>query len=72
MKNLSPFARMLLGAVGGISLGIALGLVFGLLINWIAIQVSPLGPGKEMPGAFLGMGAGAVIGSILGGIYANR
>lgn len=74
-KKNSPFATMILGAISGIVLGIAFGLVFGVLIGYLASFFSP--PGRmmmdgplatyEFP-AFLGMGAGAIIGAILGGL----
>lgn len=79
LEKTSPFIRMLLGALLGIVLGICFGLLFGLLIGWIASQfASPGMLAHDGPlsdfgfPAFLGMGAGAAIGAILGGIYANK
>lgn len=73
MKNWSPFIKMLLGAVAGVLLGIGFGLIFGLLISWIAFNIGPKADvGIYTGGSFLGMGAGAIIGSILGAVYANR
>lgn len=78
LEKTPPFVRMLLGALLGIVLGIIFGLLFGLVIAWASGSLFPktmgYGPGP-MPyemASFLGMGAGAIIGSILGGIYGNK
>lgn len=73
-ERLNSFLRLLLGSVLGIILGIALGLGFSLIIAWISSHVQPIDP--SMPpkenlygiASFLGMGFGAVVGAILGGI----
>ncbi len=70
-EKLSPFPRMIVGAVLGILLGIFFGLLFGLLIAWITQQIATSSPFYNSPEeyswpAFLGMGFGAIIGAILG------
>ena len=78
LEKASPFIRMLLGALLGTVLGIIFGLLFGLIIAWATSNLFPKHMGYDpgsMPyemASFLGMGAGAIIGSILGGIYGNK
>lgn len=75
LERLSPFWRMVAGAIGGISLGILFGLLFSLVIAWIAQQFS-IGDVKEPMeygiAVFFGMGAGAIVGGIMGGIMNSR
>lgn len=71
---------MVLGALGGALLGIFSGLLLGLLIAWLAQAVGPtvmmdgetINGGIYAPAKFLGMGAGAIVGAILGAIYSNK
>lgn len=76
LAKFSPFTRMFLGALAGVVLGIIFGLLFGLLIALISQQFSARGfdgPGSEYGlAAFLGMGFGAIVGSILGATSANK
>lgn len=73
LKDCSPFFCMVIGAVGGALLGILFGLGLGLLISNISFYLEPNSRGgPESIGGFLGMGAGAVIGSVLGAIYSNK
>ncbi len=72
LEKLPPFGKMLIGSIGGALLGIAFGLILSLLIAWISIRFSApdfQGPGSEYSlTVFLGMGAGTIVGAILGGI----
>lgn len=80
MEKLSPLTRMFLGALLGIILGIIFGLAFGTLIVWITHFMGMTIGGEpaefnQVPyalGSFLGMGAGAMIGAILGAVYSNK
>ncbi|MEK7524229.1 MAG: hypothetical protein AAB588_04345 [Patescibacteria group bacterium] len=78
LEKASPFVRMIFGALGGALLGIFSGLFLGLLIAWLAggIGSGMMGSrammGFYVPAKFLGMGAGAIVGAILGAIYANK
>lgn len=81
LEKLSPFSRMLIGALIGIVLGILFGLLFGLLIAWVSMSFETLSTAKAASlkaqnfyqmASFLGMGAGAIVGAILGGIAANH
>lgn len=80
MEKLSPLTRMFLGALLGVILGIIFGLAFGVLIVWITHVTGMTIGGKpaefdQVPyalGSFLGMGAGAMIGAILGGVYSSK
>lgn len=76
-EKLSPFTKMLIGALLGVVLGILFGLLFGLLIAWISMCFSAFNTAGFMPpnspenyqmASFLGMGAGAIVGAILGGV----
>lgn len=77
LEKLSPFSRMVCYAIIGIVLGIIFGFLFSLLIAWVSQQ---FGTGFNEAGSappygmavFFGMGCGAAIGAILGGIYANK
>lgn len=66
---------MVLGAILGSLLGIFSGLVLGLLIGFLSMFVNYASDGNVKDGppfqmiAFLGMGAGAVIGAIFGAIH---
>jgi ABC-type lipoprotein release transport system permease subunit len=77
MEKFSPLIRMFLGALLGVILGIIFGLAFGVLIVWIThfAGMTMANPSDQIPyalGSFLGMGAGAMIGSILGAVYSNK
>lgn len=80
LEKASPFVRLLVCSLVGIVFGIIFGLLFGLLIGWISNHFAtfPLfGGGPEQAAeysipAFLGMGFGAIIGAILGGLQANK
>lgn len=78
IENLPAFPRMMVGAVLGAAAGIIFGLIFSLAIAWLANQIST-GPRIGTPNgdygfsSFLGMGAGAIVGSIFGaGTYLNK
>jgi hypothetical protein len=66
---------MLLGGVLGITIGIILGLGFSLIIAWIAGHIQP-GNTESIPpvniASFLGMGFGAVVGGIMGGVVFSK
>ncbi|MEK9132568.1 MAG: hypothetical protein AAB606_02575 [Patescibacteria group bacterium] len=81
LEKFSPFSKMLLGALIGVVLGIVFGLLFGLLIAFVSMcfgSSSAIGalPPRPMDfyqmASFMGMGAGAIVGAILGGIAANH
>lgn len=79
LEKLPPFGKMLIGAIGGALLGIFSGLVLSFLISFISIgligkdvAMTKDGPWQYGFSSFFGMGAGAMIGAILGGIYANK
>lgn len=78
LEKASPFVRMILGALGGAVIGIVSGLFLGILIAWLAggVGTGMMGSRAMMefyvPAKFMGMGAGAIVGAILGAIYANR
>lgn len=64
---------MFVFAISGSVLGILAGLGLGVLIGYIHMLL--YGAIKDSPqefASFLGMGCGAVIGAILGGITANK
>ena len=79
-----PFTRMITHSVMGILCGIVFGFLFALLIAFIANKVGVyMTPtdlnyaryGNVMPydfATFVGMGLGAVVGAILGGVSANK
>lgn len=73
-----PFMRMILGALLGASLGIVFGLFFGYIIGFISLKLMDPAMAKNADifpftfASFLGMGSGAIIGSLLGAIYANK
>jgi hypothetical protein len=77
-EKYSPFTRMVLGAISGALLGIFAGLVLSFLISFIStFLMGDAGMMKDGPwqygiSSFFGMGAGAMIGAILGGVYANK
>ena len=75
-EKASPFVRMSFGAIRGAFFGVIFGLIFGLLIGFISQQFgSPKidGPGSDFGiSSFFGMGAGAIIGSIMGAISVNK
>lgn len=70
--------RMILGALSGAVLGIVFGLFFGYIIGFISFKLMNPAMAKEAEmfpytfASFLGMGSGAIIGSLLGAIYANK
>lgn len=77
-EKYSPFTRMILGALSGAVLGIIFGLFFGYIIGFVSYKlIDPaISKNAEIPpfmfAPFLGMDFGAIIGSILGAIYANK
>ncbi|PJC36728.1 hypothetical protein CO046_04175 [Candidatus Peregrinibacteria bacterium CG_4_9_14_0_2_um_filter_53_11] len=74
IKDMHPFNRMVLGAFSGSLLGMAAGLIISYIIFVILLQI-PSGGAETIPTQlplFLGMGGGAVIGSLLGGISINK
>ena len=69
--------KMLQNALLGVVLGILFGLFFGLIITAIAnlVDCGAFVCKKAVPtqmGAFLGMGAGAIIGAIMGSLQNLR
>jgi len=72
-QKYSPFTRMVIGTFLGCTLGIIFGLFFGFLIKTISLFLIPgMFDGPHILAPFLGMGFGAIIGSILGAIYSNK
>ncbi|TAL50897.1 hypothetical protein EPN81_01430 [Patescibacteria group bacterium] len=69
-KQISPFINMLRDAVGGAIAGLIAGLILGVAIKYITLIVLPSefqgGPAIFAP--FCGMGLGALVGAVLGGI----
>ncbi|MFA6089990.1 MAG: hypothetical protein WC755_09105 [Candidatus Woesearchaeota archaeon] len=77
MKNakLNFFAELVTFVVIGIFCGIILGFAFGNLIVFIvnhSIHSPDFSPLPVEIGAFLGMGAGAILGAIFGGLTVHR
>lgn len=80
LEKMSPFSRMVLGALLGITLGIIFGFFFGVIIAFLARAAGNLG-GPGMGGddfipyevaSFLGMGIGSIIGAVMGSTSANK
>ncbi len=66
---------MIVGTLTGAVLGLASGLLFALAIHYIVIQFGgeEFNPATDAAfTAFLGMGFGTIIGSILGAVYSNK
>lgn len=78
LNSNSSFVRMSTGAMLGIALGVAGGLVFSIVIATISGFFASGMNGNGSAGiplevaTFLGMGAGAIIGAILGGVHYSR
>ncbi len=77
-EKYSPLARAILGGFLGVVVGIVSGIAFSSLIV-LVIHLLHSGaalPRPELPpyaiAQFLGGGAGAIIGSIVGAIYSNK
>lgn len=73
-KKIHLFSRVFLVALFGVVLGIVVGLVFGALISFISTLFAS-GSYDSPPlgfGVFMGMGAGAIIGGIMGAIAGMR
>lgn len=73
-SKIQKFTNVILYGLAGVVFGILFGLVFGVLITWITTLIgSPeFGAPSIGIGAFLGMGAGAIICGIWGAIIGYK